>query len=49
VKPEIVNKVMAFYDQLSPQKAKTALRYWRADRDYLHATAKLAEAGVRAS
>jgi uncharacterized protein (DUF2336 family) len=48
VKPEIVTKVMGFYDQLAQHRARTALRYWRADRDYLHATAKLAETGARA-
>lgn len=49
VRPDVINKVTAFYDRLQADRAKAALAYWRADRDYLNASADLARAEMRAS
>ena len=48
VKPEVVNKTLTMFDKLPPQRAKSALRFWRADRSYVQASAALAE-GAKAS
>ncbi|MBI3453422.1 MAG: hypothetical protein HY057_11470, partial [Rhodospirillales bacterium] len=33
--------ILKFFDDLPPERARVALRYWRADEEYLQAIAAL--------
>jgi hypothetical protein len=41
--PKQLQELLKLFDALTPEQARAAVRFWRADRDYLNAIAAIDE------
>jgi hypothetical protein len=41
--PKLLQELLKFFDALTPEQARTAVRFWRMDAEYLKAIAAVDE------